>query len=79
MAVRRIGTFRSRYTLDERKRLVLEGTGRTRWGRYGQGGNKQNIEPEVLRNEAGHFPAKKHVLREAALIFRAKSGERWRI
>ena len=48
-------------------------------GRYGQGGNKQNIEPEVLRNEAGHFPAKKHVLREAALIFRAKSGERWRI
>ena len=78
MAVRRMDTFGLGMHLHERKRLVLEDIGRTRRGRYGQGGNEQNIGPEV-RNEAEHFPGKKHVLREAALIFRAKSGERLRI
>jgi hypothetical protein len=47
MAVRRMGTFGQGMHLHERKRLVLEGIGRTRRGRYGQGGNKQNREPEV--------------------------------
>jgi hypothetical protein len=47
MAVRRMGTFGQGMHLHERKRLVLESIGRTRRGRYGQGGNKQNSEPEV--------------------------------
>jgi hypothetical protein len=47
MAVRRIGTFGQGVHAHELMRLTLEGTGRTRRGRFGQGGNKQNIEPEV--------------------------------
>ena len=78
MAVRRMSTFGLGMHLLVRRATLLKGIGRTRRGRYGQGGNEQNSGPEV-RNEAEHFPGKKHVPRDAALIFRAKSGERWRL
>lgn len=56
MAVRRMGTFGLGMHLHERKRLVLEGIGRTRWGRYGRGGNEQNSEPEVEGMKPITFP-----------------------
>jgi hypothetical protein len=58
MAVRRMGTFGLGTHLHERKRLVLEGIGRTRRSRYGQGGNGnvQNSEPEVEGIKPITFP-----------------------
>jgi hypothetical protein len=71
-----MGTFDQGMCLHERKQLVLEGIGRTTQGCTDRG---QCTEEQArgLRNEADHAPAKRRVLREAALIFSAKSGERW--
>jgi hypothetical protein len=58
MAVRRMGTFGLGMHLHERKRLVLEDIGRTRRGRYGQGGNEQNSGPEVEGMKPSTFPVR---------------------
>jgi hypothetical protein len=56
MIVRRMGILGLGMHLHERKRLVLEGIGRTSRGRYGQGGNVQNSEPEVEGMKPITFP-----------------------